>query len=80
MSRARLRARLHYYPQLGASFLNTLAAAHAELGDFDQAILWQQQAIDIAMENGSTDEAKQYTTWLKEYQLGRPLQVRNAVP
>ena len=29
-------------------FLSTLAAAHAEAGEFDQAVEWQQKAIELS--------------------------------
>ena len=30
------------------TFLATLAAAHAEAGQFDQAVRWQEQAVQLA--------------------------------
>lgn len=33
-----------------ANHLDTLAAAHAEAGQFDQAVEWQQKALDLACE------------------------------
>ena len=35
--------------------LSTLAAAHAEAGDFNEAIRWSQEAIDKATQQGSLD-------------------------
>jgi tetratricopeptide (TPR) repeat protein/membrane protease YdiL (CAAX protease family) len=31
-----------------ATFIDTLAAAYAEQGDFNEAVIWQQRAIDLA--------------------------------
>ena len=51
------------------ALLNTLAAAHAEAGQFDRAISIQQEAISIL----TSEEARQeFTTRLKLYQAGTP--------
>lgn len=33
-----------------AAILDTLAAAHAECGRFDQAVIWSQRAVELAPE------------------------------
>ena len=54
----------HTYP----GFLDTLAAAYAEAGRFDDAIKWQQKVIDMV----PPDEKPEYESRLKLYQAGKP--------
>jgi tetratricopeptide (TPR) repeat protein len=49
-------------------FFGTLAAAHAEAGDFDKAVEWQQKAIDQAPEA----DKKNLQDRLALYQEGKP--------
>ncbi len=59
-------------------YLDTLAAAYAEAGDFDSAIKWQQKAIDLLPEDEeepSERRAKRRADFeerLKLYQSGKP--------
>jgi tetratricopeptide (TPR) repeat protein len=50
-------------------FLDTLAAAHAEAGAFDEAVRYQRKAIDL-MPEGYVDEG--FQDRLKLFELGRP--------
>jgi tetratricopeptide (TPR) repeat protein len=50
------------------TFLDTLSAAHAEVGELDRAIDWQQQAIDLAPH----DQKEALGRRLKLYQQGKP--------
>lgn len=49
-------------------FLDTLAAAHAEAGEFDQARLWQAKAIEMAPES----KKAAYAARLKLYESRQP--------
>ncbi len=55
-------------------FLRTLAAAHAEAGDFDAAVIWQERAIDLL-----TDERQRadYRSRLELYKAKKKLTVRH---
>jgi serine/threonine-protein kinase len=57
------------------SFLDTLAAACAECGEFDDAIKWQEKAIGLL-----TDEERRadFRTRLDLYQQGQPVRVAGA--
>ncbi len=51
-----------------ANSLCWLAAAHAEKGNFDDAIAWQQKALDLA----PADEKANMRMGLELYEAGRP--------
>jgi serine/threonine protein kinase/tetratricopeptide (TPR) repeat protein len=51
-----------------AAFIDTLAAAYAESGDFAQAVKWQSQALELA----SPDLKKELATRLELYGSGKP--------
>ena len=52
-----------------ADFLNTLAAAFAETGDFDAAVMWQMKAIGFLKDERQRDD---YRTRLLLYQDKKP--------
>ncbi|MDD4267830.1 MAG: tetratricopeptide repeat protein [Pirellulaceae bacterium] len=52
-----------------AEYLDTLAACHAENGDFAEAIRWSQTAIELATD---AEVAEYYTSALKLYQENKP--------
>ncbi|MBN2181175.1 MAG: tetratricopeptide repeat protein [Sedimentisphaerales bacterium] len=54
-----------------AEYLNTLAAAYAEVGDFDSAVKWQRKAIELLPESRAGYESR-----LKRYQAGESLAAR----
>lgn len=54
----------YMYPPL----LATLAAAYAETGDFDNAVRWQNKAIELAPEEGKAE----YRSRLELYEAGKP--------
>ncbi|NIP84088.1 MAG: tetratricopeptide repeat protein [Planctomycetales bacterium] len=58
-----------------AYILSTLAAAHAELGDFDTAVKWSQKALDL----GEADVRQQLAQELESYQAQRPWRERQNV-
>jgi tetratricopeptide (TPR) repeat protein len=63
----------------GLAGLESLAAAYAELGQFDEAIKWQKKEIDALEKEGSTlleSTIKQRTAWLKFYEAGKALRMR----
>ena len=49
--------------------LDTLAAAYAEVGRFDDAIRWQKEAIKLAGESDTSE----LETQLASYEAGEPL-------
>jgi len=51
-----------------ADYLDTLAAAYAESGQFDKAVESQEKAIELAPD----DEKADFETRLKLYQEGKP--------
>jgi tetratricopeptide (TPR) repeat protein len=64
-------------------FLDTLAAAYAEAGRFDDAVAAAQRAIDLAQALGRTDLANEIRGRLVRYQGRQPLrqtQGAGAVP
>jgi tetratricopeptide (TPR) repeat protein len=52
----------------GPAEMAALAAAHAELGQFDKAVEWQEKAIATAPEGAK----EPYREWLKKYQDRKP--------
>jgi len=58
-----------------SNFLNTLAAAYAEAGDFDAAVTWQKRAIEFLMDEGKKYD---YRSRLVLYQARMPY--RDASP
>jgi tetratricopeptide (TPR) repeat protein len=53
-----------------AYHLSTLAAAHAECGNFPEAVRWQKKAIEIGFNDG--DDGETAHQHLKLYEKGRP--------
>jgi len=64
---ARLAAELTDHQE--AAILDTLAAAHAEAGDFDQAVKWQKAALK---ENDNPAHKEEFEDRLKLYQERKP--------
>ncbi len=60
-----------------AAILDTLAAAHAEAGDFQEAIRWQQQAIATNTDASLNPELAQR---LAMYEAGHPYREAAAIP
>jgi tetratricopeptide (TPR) repeat protein len=54
------------------AYLDTIAAAYAELGDFDVAVKWQTKAIELLP---NEKEKEEYRTRLKLYQEKKPYHV-----
>jgi hypothetical protein len=50
--------------------LDTLAAAYAEAGRFDDALKTVRRAITIARANGQSEQAERYKERLKAYEAG----------
>jgi len=57
-----------------SSFLGTLAAAYAELGDFEKAKLWGAKAIQLtAADKSATDKDKaKMASYLEFFKQGKP--------
>jgi len=56
-------------------FLGTLAAAHAEVGEFEKAIETAQQARDLALSLGQTNVAQLNEQFRKLYQERKPARI-----
>ena len=54
------------------TYVDTLAAAYAEIGDFDSAIKWQKKAIDLLSEQQHPLHQPDFELRLKRYELGQP--------
>jgi len=55
-----------------AWFVNTLAAAYAEAGDFNSAVKWQKKAIDLLDKASCSGYPVDFEARLKLYQSGKP--------
>ena len=49
-------------------WFDTLAAAYAEAGDFENAVKWQQKAVDMADERWE----EEFRSRLDLYKVGKP--------
>jgi tetratricopeptide (TPR) repeat protein len=58
-------------------FVDTLAAAHAESGQFDEAITWQTKAVELAGKS-SPEQRKELESHIELYRAKKPL--RQAPP
>jgi len=57
--------------------LDTLAAAHAECGDFKEAIEWEKKAIELGIPNKK--ELKKANQRLKLYEEGTPCRDKRTI-
>jgi len=55
-----------------ADYVDTLAASYAEAGDFDSAVKWQKEAIDLLTEGTSAESRSNYESRLNLYRSGKP--------
>jgi tetratricopeptide (TPR) repeat protein len=55
-----------------ANIIDTLAAAYAEVGDFDSAVKWQKEAINLLTEKEPSNWQAEFEERLKLYQSGKP--------
>jgi hypothetical protein len=53
-------------------YISTLAAAYAETGDFDSAVKWQKEAVDLLPEEQSSWWRAEYQSRMKLYRAGKP--------
>jgi len=56
-----------------AAFVDSLSAAYAEVGDFDEAVRWQKKAVQFASDEMKDDLAAR----LERYQQGQPYRESN---
>ena len=54
-------------------FLDTLAAAHAECGEFEDAVKWQEKALELV---GNPEQKSDFLSRLELYQQRKPARVR----
>jgi hypothetical protein len=59
-----------------SAYLDTLAAAHAEVGDFEEACRWQKEAIRMA----PAEEKEDCRSRLQLYRAGRPMRLSQDTP
>lgn len=57
---------------MNASTLDTLAAAHAEAGEFDHAVTIARRALKLATERGNAQLTNRIRARLQKYQQGQP--------
>ena len=55
-----------------ANYLNTLAAAYAEIGNFKAAIEWQEKAIELLSEEDRAEYETDFKKRLELYKSGKP--------
>jgi WD40 repeat protein/tetratricopeptide (TPR) repeat protein len=55
-----------------ASYVDTLAAACAEAGDFESAVKWQEKAIELLTEKNPPEWQTEWEERVKLYQSGKP--------
>ena len=55
-----------------AVYLDTLAAAYAEAGDFKSAVEWQQKAIDLLTDENRAEYETDFKKRLELYKSGKP--------
>jgi tetratricopeptide (TPR) repeat protein len=58
--------------QNNATYLDTLAAAYAEIGRFDEAVQTAQKAVELARASGQTGLAKDMENRILLYRAGKP--------
>ena len=54
------------------AYLDTLAAAYAESGDYEEALRWQKEAITLLSEDDRAEQQALYESRLTLYQSGKP--------
>ena len=54
------------------AYIDTLAAAHAEAGDFDSAVKWQKKAIDLLTDEQRALPQADFESRLERYESGLP--------
>ena len=54
------------------AYLDTLAAAYAEAGDYEEALRWQKEAIALLSEDDRAEQQALYESRLTLYQSGKP--------
>jgi WD40 repeat protein/serine/threonine protein kinase len=55
-----------------AQYVNTLAAAYAEVGDFESAVKWQKEAIRLLTEEDPAEWPAEFQERLRLYESGKP--------
>jgi arylsulfatase A-like enzyme len=55
-----------------SDFLDTLAAAHAEVGDFENAVLVQQRVLQMTEAAGDAEQVESARNHLAQYEAARP--------
>jgi WD40 repeat protein/serine/threonine protein kinase/tetratricopeptide (TPR) repeat protein len=63
-----------------SNYVDTLAAAYAETGDFDSAVKWSTKALEIIGESGNASRRRMFTRALENYKAKKPTREEKTTP